>query len=346
MSTTNPSIQNPVSAPEPVASSTAVRAIVHDRFGSADVLRLGTVARPTVGKGQVLVQVKAAGLDRGTWHLVAGMPYAIRLAGFGVRRPRHPIPGSELAGVVVEVGAEVTRFRPGDEVYGTARGSFTELAVFLEDKLAHKPASLTFELAAASPISCGTALQGVVDVGRVAAGQSVLITGASGGVGSFAVQIAKAMGAEVTGVCSGAKADVVRSIGADHVVDYTREDALAVTHRYDLIFDLAGNAPLSKLRRAVAPNGTVVIAGGEGGGRFLGGTDRQFRGVLLSLFVKPRFATFINREHYEVFDRLTPLFDDGLVRPLIDRVHPLAEAADALRRLDRGEVCGKDVITI
>lgn len=345
MSITNPT-QNPVTAPEPDAPSDAVRAIVHDRFGSADVLRLGTVPRPTVAKDEVLVQVKAAGLDRGTWHLVAGMPYAIRLAGFGLRRPKYPVPGSDLSGVVVEVGAEVTRFQPGDEVYGTARGSFTELAATAEDKLAHKPANLTFEQAAASPISCGTAYQGLVDVGRLAAGQSVLILGASGGVGSFAVQIASSMGAEVTAVCSAAKAEIVRSIGADHVLDYARDDFADGSRRYDLIFDLGGRPSLSKLRRAVAPDGTVVIAGGEGGGRFLGGTDRQFRGVLLSPFVEPRFTTFVGKEHHDLYDRLTPLLDDGRVTPLIDRVYPLAEAAEALRRLDRGEVCGKVVITI
>jgi NADPH:quinone reductase-like Zn-dependent oxidoreductase len=323
-----------------------VRAIVHDRFGSADVLHLGEVARPKVGPRDVLVQVRAAGLDRGAWHLVAGKPYAIRLAGFGVRRPKHPVAGSELAGVVVEVGTAVTRFQPGDEVFGTARGSFTELAATSEDKLALKPARLTFEQAAALPISGGTALEGLLDAGRLEAGQSVLIIGASGGVGTYAVQIAKAIGAEVTAVCSTAKVDAVRSLGADHVLDYTRDDFADGANRYDLILDLGGNSSLSRLRRALTPTGTLVIGGGEGGGRWLGGIDRQGRAILLSPFVSHRLTTFVGKEHHDVYDRLTPLVDDGLVTPLIDRTYPLAEAPDALRRLEAGEVTGKVVVVI
>jgi NADPH:quinone reductase-like Zn-dependent oxidoreductase len=327
------------------AATPTVRAIVHDRFGSADVLHLGEVDRPTVGKREVLVSVLAAGLDRGTWHLVAGRPLAIRLAGFGVRRPKHPVPGSELAGVVVEVGRDVTRFQPGDEVFGMTRGSFAELVAAPEKKLAPMPTGLTFEQAAAVPISGVTALQGLCDVGRLAAGQSVLITGASGGVGTFAVQIAKAMGAQVTGVCSTAKVALVRSLGADRVLDYTRVDPVDGSTRYDLIFDIAGNAPLKKLRRAVTPHGTVVIVGGETDGPLLGGTDRMLRGLLLSPFIGPRITGFVANEEHGLLERLTELIEAGLVTPVVDRTYSLADAPDALRRLDAGEARGKLVIT-
>ena len=322
-----------------------VRAVVHDEFGGPDVLHLGEVDRPVVGKDEVLVDVRAAGLDRGTWHLVAGKPYAIRMAGFGVRRPRYRVPGTDLAGVVVEVGPDVTRFQAGDEVYGTTRGSFAELVAAPEKKLAHKPKSLTFEEASAVPVSGETALQGLCDVGRIEAGQSVLITGASGGVGTFAVQIAKAMGAEVTAVCSAAKADLVRSIGANHVLDYRRDDVADGSRRYDLVFDIAGNTSLRRWRRALEKRGTLVLVGGEDNGPLLGGTDRLLRATLLSPFVSQRLTWFTAKERFETLDRLTALLDDVQITPIIDRTYPLAEAAEALRRLDAGEARGKIVIT-
>ena len=243
-----------------------MRAIVQTEYGTADVLRVAEIERPVIGADEVLVKVRAAGLDRGTWHLMAGMPYAARLV-VGLRAPKNPVPGLDVAGVVVAIGSEVTRFQPGDEVFGVSKGSFAEFAAARESKLARKPSNLTFEQAAAVPVSGMTALRGLTDVGHLQAGQKVLIIGASGGVGSFAVQIAKALGAEVTGVCSTSKLDLVRSIGADHVIDYSQDDFANGETRYDLILDTGGNSTLSRLRRALTPRGTLVIVGGEGGGR-------------------------------------------------------------------------------
>ena len=243
-----------------------MRAIVQDAYGSSDVLRLADIDHPEIAGNEVLVKVAAAGMDRGTWHSMAGKPYLMRVIGFGFRRPKNRVPGLDVAGTVVTVGSEVTRFEPGDEVFGISRGSFAEFATVREDKLAHKPASLGFEQAAVVPISAGTALQGLRDSGNIEPGQKVLIVGASGGVGTYAVQLAKAFGAEVSGVSSTAKLDLVRSIGADHVIDYTSEDYLDGSHSYDLILDIGGNNSLSRLRRALTPKGTLVIVGGEEGG--------------------------------------------------------------------------------
>ena len=248
-----------------------MRAIVQDAYGSSDVMRLGEIDRPEIASNEVLVEVVAAGMDRGTWHVMAGKPYLMRIIGYGFRRPKNPVPGLDVAGTVAAVGSEVTRFKPGDEVFGMSRGSFAEFAAVLEDKLAHKPVGLTFEEAAVVPISGGTALQALRDSGNIEPGQNVLIIGASGGVGTYAVQLAKAMGAEVTGVSSTTKLELVRSIGADHVIDYTREDYLNGSRRYDLILDIGGNNSLSRLRRALKPEGTLVIVGGEEGGNLTGG---------------------------------------------------------------------------
>lgn len=328
-----------------VASAPQMRAILQRRYGTADVLSAGEIDRPHVGPGDVLVQVRAAGLDRGTWHLMAGLPYALRLAGFGVRAPKAPVPGFDVAGVVVAVGGDVTRFAVGDAVFGIGRGSFAEYTAAPEDKLALKPERLTFEQAAAMPISGLTALQGLTDAGRLQAGQRVLIIGASGGVGSFAVQIAKALGADVTGVASTAKLDLVRSLGADHVVDYTSEDFADGTRTYDLILDLGGNAPLARLRRALTPAGTLVIGGGEGGGRFLGGVDRQLRGLALSPFVGQRLTTFVCREHFAGLERLASLAQDGRIVPAVERTYALEDMPDAMRHLVSGKARGKLVIT-
>ncbi len=248
-------------------TSTTMRAIVQDRYGTTDVLRLAQVARPQIAEDEVLVQVRAAGLDRGTWHMMAGQPYLLRVIGFGFRAPKNQVPGLDVAGTVVAVGSAVTRFSTGDEVFGISRGSFAEYAAVSEGKLSRKPLNLTFERAAVVSISAGTALQALTDAGKIGPGQRVLIIGASGGVGSYAVQLAKAFEAEVTGVCSGEKLDLVRSLGADHVVDYTRQDFADGTNRYDLILDIAGNAALSRLRSALTPTGTLVIVGGEEGGK-------------------------------------------------------------------------------
>jgi NADPH:quinone reductase-like Zn-dependent oxidoreductase len=274
---------------------------------------------------------------------MTGRPYALRL-GFGLRAPKSMVPGIDVAGVVAAVGSDVTRFRVGDEVFGIAKGSFAEFAAAREHKLARKPANLTFAQAAALAVSGLPALRGLVDVGHVEAGRRVLIIGASGGVGTYAVQIAKAFGAEVTGVCSTAKADLVRSIGADHVVSYDRDDFADGTVRYDLILDLAGNSPLSRLRRALAPQGTLVIAGGEDGGPVLGGLDRQLRALILSRFTQQRLTSFAPKEHYSGLERLAALVEDGKLVPVIERTYPLAEAPTAMRHLEAGDVRGKLVI--
>jgi len=323
-----------------------MKAIVQDTYGSADVLELRDIGTPEIAAGEVLVRVHAAGVDRGVWHLMTGLPYPVRLAGYGLRAPKTPVPGTNMSGVVEAAGHEVTRFQPGDEVFGIGNGAFAEYARAPENKLAPKPANLTFEQAAAVAVSGLTALQGLRDHGRVQPGQTVLITGASGGVGTFAVQLASVFGAQVTGVCSTTKADMVRSIGADHVIDYTREDFADGKQRYDMILDISGNPSLSRLRRALAPKGTLVIAGGETPGRWLGGTDRQLRALLLSRFVDQKLTTFICRENHEDLLALKELIEAGKVTPVIDRSYPLSEAAKAIRYLEQGHARGKVVITV
>ncbi len=251
-----------------------------------------------------------------------------------------------MAGVVEAVGHEVTRFQPGDEVFGIGKGAFAEYARAPENKLAPKPANLTFEQAAAVPVSGLTALQGLRYHGQVQPGQEVLITGASGGVGTFAVQLAKEFGAQVTAVCSTTKVDLVRSVGAGHVIDYTREDFADGSRRYDLILDIGGNPSLSRLRRALAPEGTLVIAGGEAGGRWLGGTDRQLRALLLSRFVSQKLTTFICQENHEDLLVLKELIEAGKIAPVIDRIYPLSETPKAIRYLEQGHARGKVVITL
>lgn len=327
------------------AGITTMRAIVQDRYGNADALRHERVARPPVGDLEVLVQVHAAGLDRGTWHLMTGKPYLMRLA-LGFRGPKNPVPGRDVAGVVHAVGYGVTRFAVGDEVYGVAPGSFAEYAVAREDKLARKPGGLTFEQAAVVPISAGTALQALTDHGRVEAGQRVLVIGGSGGVGSFAVQLAKALGAEVTAVASAAKLDLVRALGADHALDYSREDWADGTHRYDLILDIAGNPGLFRLRRALTPRGTAVLVGGEDGGNLTGGMNRSLRALMLTPLVRQRYAWFIAKERASDLERLAPFLEVGTVTPSIDRTYPLDRAPDAMRHLEAGQVRGKVAIII
>ena len=322
-----------------------MRAIVQDSYGSADVLQSARIDRPDIADHEVLLQVHAAGVDRGTWHLMTGTPYLMRVIGFGFRRPKNRVPGVDVAGTVVAVGSAVTRFAVGDEVFGMSRGSFAEYAAAREDKLAHKPANASFEQAAVVGISGGTALQALT-AGQVRAGQRVLIIGASGGVGSFAVQLAKAFGAEVTGVCGTNKLDLVTGLGADHVVDYTREDFADGSHHYDLIIDIAGNSPLSRLRRALTPTGTAVIVGGESKGNLTGGIDRQLRALILTRFVGQRLTGLASKERASDLTILADHIAAGTVTPSIDRTYPLDQVPTAMRHLEAGDVKGKVAITI
>jgi NADPH:quinone reductase-like Zn-dependent oxidoreductase len=322
-----------------------MRAVVQDVYGSADTWRLTDIARPAIEDDEVLVRVRAAGLDRGTWHSMTGRPYLMRIMGFGFRAPKNRVPGLAAAGTVVAIGSTVTRFVVGDEVLGVSRGAFAEYAAAREDKLAVKPSNLTSERAAAVPVSATTALQGL-RAGGIEAGQNVLIIGASGGVGTFAVQLAKASGAVVTGVCSGAKADLVRSIGADHVIDYSTEDFTDGTEQYDLILDVGGNRRLSHLRRALTPRGTLVIVGGESKGNWTGGFGRSLRAPVLSIFVRQRLTMLASKEGHADLEPIAELIEAGRVTPCIERTYPLDQAVVAMRQLEAGTVRGKLVIVI
>ena len=323
-----------------------MKAIAQDRYGSAEVLEHRDVEDPVVGEKDVLVRVSAAGCGPDVWHLMTGRPYLARLM-LGLRRPKVAVRGGDVAGTVEAVGDAVTDFEPGDEVMGIAQGSFAELALGRPDKLVHKPAGLSFEEAAAMPISGLTALQAVRDLGRVRPGHRVIIIGAAGGVGTLAVQIAKAFEAHVTAVCSTSKTDLVRSIGADAVIDYTREEFTDGTRRWDLIVDTAGRRSLSDLRRALTPKGTLVIVGGDGGGRWTGGFFRGvLRAPLLSMFVGQRLRGLTSKETREDLETLSELVQAGKVSPVIDRTYPLIEAADAIRYLEKGHPRGKVVIAV
>lgn len=322
-----------------------MKAILQTTYGTADTLQLGTRARPVVGKGEVLIRVGAAGMDRGTWHLMAGKPYLMRLA-LGFRGPSNLVPGLDVAGTVVELGAGVTRFKVGDEVFGISKGSFAEFACAREDKLALKPSNFTFAQAAVTGVSGMTALQALRDQGQVKAGQRVLIIGASGGVGSYAVQLAKAFGAEVTGVCGTAKLDFVRSLGASRVIDYTKEDFASGSERFDLILDIAGNSPLARLRKVLAPTGTIVFVGGEDGGALTGGMNRQFGAMFRSLFSKQRFVMKPPNENAADLEALRALAEAGKFVPAIDSTWTLAQVPDAMRQLVAGKVAGKLAIVL
>ncbi len=323
-----------------------MKAIVRYRYGSTDVLECREIERPLVGDDDVVVRVRAAGVDQGVWHVMAGLPYPIRVAGFGLRAPKNPVLGADVAGVVEAVGKGVSGFRPGDEVFGIAKGSYAEYARASEDRLVPKPPNLTFEQAAVVAISGLTALQGLRDHANVRPDQKVLIVGASGGVGTYAVQVAKVFGAQVTGVCSTTKVELVRSLGADHVIDYTREDFADGQQRYEVILDIGGNASLSRLRRALTAKGTLVIAGGETDGRWLGGTDRQLRALVLSRFVGQKLGTFVSREKHGDLMVLKELIEAGRVMPVVDRAYPLSDVPDAIRYMREGRARGKVVITV
>jgi NADPH:quinone reductase-like Zn-dependent oxidoreductase len=333
--TTDPQEQHP---------TTTMKAIVQDAYGSPDVLEQRDIDRPVVGTGDVLVRVRAASVFIGDWHVLTGLPYLGRMA-FGLRRPKVRVRGQDVAGVVEAVGADVAQIRPGDEVFGTCGGSFAEFALARPENLAPKPANLTFEQAATVPVTGCTALQALRDKGRVRPGQRVLVVGAAGGVGSFAVQIAKAFGAHVTGVCSTTKVDLVRSIGADEVIDYTRDDFADAGARYDLVLDIAGNRSVSRLRRSLARCGTLVIVGGEGGGSWFG-VGRQLTALVWSPFVCERMGTLIGKANAEDLVVLTGLIEAGEVTPVIDRTYPLAEVPEALRYLHEGHARGKVVVAV
>jgi NADPH:quinone reductase-like Zn-dependent oxidoreductase len=323
-----------------------MKAIVQDVYGSADVLELRDIDKPAIGDDGVLVEVRAAAVDVGVWVLMTGQPRLMRFVGFGLTRPKVPVRGRDVAGVVAAVGPKVTRFRPGDEVYGTCRtGSYAEFAGTREKFLAHKPANLTFDQAAAVPVSGMTALEATR---RVREGDRVMVTGATGGVGSYTVQLAKLRGAAaVTAVCSTGNADFARSLGADDVIDYTREEVDRDGGVYDVIIDIGGNRPLSVLRRALTPRGTILlVGGGHAVEPVLGGMGRALRAPLLSLFIRQNLRPVTGRERAEYLNELTTLLEAGKLTPAIDRTYTLAEAPDALRRLTEGHPAGKLVITV
>lgn len=325
------------------STDTLMTAIVQDRYGSADVLQLREIERPRPGADEAIVRVHAAGVDFGVWHLMEGMPYAVRLVS-GLRRPRNPVRGLELAGVVEEVGAEVTAFAPGDEVFGIGEGSFAEYARASQSRLVHKPSNLGFEDAAVVPVSATTALVGL-RAAKLEAGQTVLITGAGGGVGSYAVQLARALGAEVTGVCSTSKLDFVRALGAAHAIDYTREDITTGGRTYDAIIDLAGSRSVSALRRALAPTGTLVLLGGEGGGTWLG-MGRQAWSQIIGIGARQKFRSPLALVNQGDLRILKEMLETGKLKPVVDRRYPLSEVPTAVRALAGGHSRGKSVITI
>jgi NADPH:quinone reductase-like Zn-dependent oxidoreductase len=322
-----------------------MKAIVHDRYGSADVLEFRDVEDPAVGEDDVLVRVRAAGCGPDVWHVMSGRPYFARLV-LGLRRPKITVAGWDVAGTVKAVGANVTALRPGDEVMGTARGSFAELAIARSDGLVAKPGRLTFEQAAALPVSGVTAIQALRDKGRLQPGERVLVIGAAGGVGTLTVQIAKAWGAEVTGVCSTGKMDLVRSIGTNDVIDYTREGFLDGRRRWDVIVDTAGRRSLSALRRALTPSGRLVIVGGDGGGPWTGGFFRgALRAPIVSVVVPQKLRGLNAKQRPDDLQMLRELVDAGSVTPVIDRTYPLVDAPAAIRYLADGHPGGKIVIT-
>jgi NADPH:quinone reductase-like Zn-dependent oxidoreductase len=341
---TNPTLRTEESSPR--RHGRTMQAVVQIEYGPTTSLNLDRIQRPSAGPGEVLIEVAAAGVDRGVWHLMTGLPFLVRLAGYGLVRPKNPVPGFDVSGRVVAVGDDVSRFDVGDEVFGIARGAYAEYAVAEEKKLAHKPATVTFEQAAVAAISGITALQALTDVGRVEAGQSVLVIGASGGVGSYVVQLAKALGATVTGVASGSKAELVRSLGADHVLDYMLDDYLDGHSRYDLVVDIGGLNPIRRLRRAIKRRGTLVIVGGEGGGRVTGGIGRQLRALVVSPFVSQRLTMFLSEEHHRHMERLAHYMEAGQVVPSVGRTYRVDQVADALDDLAKGSAMGKSVVVV
>lgn len=322
-----------------------MRAVGHDEYGSPDVLEIRDIPRPVPGHGEVLVRVRAASVQPLDWHLLRGKPYLVRLQ-YGLRRPKRNIPGADLAGTVEAIGEGVTLWDVGDDVFGEKGGACAEFVTVAEDLLTAKPAGLSFEEAAAVPVAGFTALQGLRDKGRIRSGQSVLINGASGGVGTFAVQIAKSYGAVVSGVCSGRNVDMVRSLGADHVIDYTREDYTRTGERYDLILDTVGTNSLTANRRALKTTGTYVSVGSTQMGNWIGPLTHVFKIMLASIFGSQQMKPFLARADREDLEYLGKLMEEGKVRSVIDRSYPLAEVPEAIRYVEEGHARGKVVISV
>ena len=326
-----------------------MKALVNVRYGSPEVLEFTEVEKPIPQADEVLVKVRATSVNPADWHLLRGKPYIARLQ-LGLREPKNRVLGCDVAGQVEAVGKNVTMLEPGDEVFGSpfmqGFGAFAEFVCVSEDLLAPKPTALSFLEAAAVPLAASTALQGLRDCGRIESGSRVLIVGASGGVGTFAVQIAKSLDAEVTGVCSTRNVGMVRSLGADHVIDYTREDFTQGGHKYDLIFQLAGTRSPSECRRALVSGGTLVLSSGESDGRWIGPVDRIIKALVLSPFVSQKMASFTVKPNKEDLLFLKQLIESGTLTPVIDRTYPLSETREAIRYLEDGHARGKVVITV
>ena len=326
-----------------------MKAIVYHEYGSPDVLELKDIDKPLVKDNEVLVCVHAASVNRLDWHLMRGSPYIARLQA-GLRKPKDRVLGADVAGQVEAVGKHVTKFQPGDEVFGSlfghGFGAFAEYVSVSDDLLELKPANLSFDQAAAVPVAALTALQGLRDHGRIEPGHKVLIIGAGGGVGTFAVQIAKSFGAEVTGVCSTRNVDMVRSIGADHVIDYTQEDFTRGDRKYDLVFQLAGTRSPSDCRRALTPRGMLLLSSGESDGRLIGPVDRIIKALLLAPFTRQRLVPFLAKRSGEDLRVVKELIEAGKVTPVIDRSYPLSDVPEAIRHLEEGHARGKVVITL
>ena len=322
-----------------------MKAIAYLKYGSPDVLRYEEIEKPTPGESEVLLRVRAASVNPYDWHFMRGKPYFLRLM-VGLQRPKDTRLGTDVAGQVEAVGKNVTQFKAGDEVFGACRGAFAEYACASETALVRKPSGVTFEQAASSPIAALTALQGLRNKGQIQAGQKVLINGAAGGVGTFAVQIARSFGAEVSGVCSARNVEMVRSIGADQVIDYTLEDFTRSGQRYDLILDCIGNHSLAACRRALNPKGVLVTAGGQAGNWMIGALTRGIRARLLSQLVSQNFVSLLAKLSKEDLTILGDLMATGKITPVIDRRHGLREVPEAIRYLEEGHARGKVVITV
>jgi NADPH:quinone reductase-like Zn-dependent oxidoreductase len=326
-----------------------VKAIVRDSYGSPDVLELTDIDKPEPGDDEVLLRVHAASVNPADWHILRGTPYIARMQ-FGLRKPKDRVLSCDVAGHIEAVGKNVTMLQPGEEVFGSpfmhGLGAFAEWVCISEDLLAPKPAALSFEQAAAVPLAASTALQALRDQGRIEPGHEVLIIGASGGVGTFAVQIAKSFDAEVSGVCSTRNLEMVRALGAEHLIDYTQEDFTHSGHKYDLILQLAGTLSPSECRSALTSNGTLVISSGESDGRWIGPVDRVIKALVLSPFVSQKMASFTVKPNREDLQLLKQFIEDGTLTPVIDRTYPLAQVPEAIRYLEEGHARGKVVISV
>jgi NADPH:quinone reductase-like Zn-dependent oxidoreductase len=336
-------IERPVDPILVTGGAQKMKAIVQDEYGSPDVLELREIDRPSAGDGEVLVRVRATSVNPADSHFMRGTPFALRMAGNGMRIPKNPVLGIDVAGVVDAVGKDVTRFRPGDEVFGWCRGAYAEYACAAQDHFVSKPANITLQQAAAIPLAAITALQGLCDKGQIKPGQKVLIVGASGGVGTFAVQIAKALGADVTGVCSTRNVELVQSIGADHVIDYTQDDFVGGEQRYDLIFQLAGTRSPSDCRRALTSKGTLVLSSGDGRANGMG---RMVAATVSSPFVSQRLVTWVSKQNHADLMALTGFIEAGQITPVIDKTYSLDETPAAMRYLEAGHTRGKVVIAV